>query len=192
MPILTEVRDYLLTRRSVTLPFLGEPGPDAAALNDILTIATRVPDHAKLAPFRLITYEGEARRRAGEKLAAIVAAREPGADAERLDRERNQFLPAPLTVGVLFVPRQHPKVPELEQVLTAGNVAFNLVHGASALGFGAHWVTRWYAFDEEAARMLGAKQGEQFVAFVHIGTPTKRLDERERPQLDEVTTRWEG
>ncbi len=192
MSVLNEVRDYLLTRRSVTLPFLSEPGPSESELRDILTIATRVPDHGKLAPFRLITYKGAARERVGEKLAEIVAAREPDADAERLARERTQFLPAPLTVGVLFSPKPHPKIPEFEQVLAAGNVAFNLVHGANALGYGAHWITRWFAFDEQAARMLGAKEDERFAGFVHIGTPTRRLEDRPRPALEDVITAWEG
>jgi nitroreductase len=192
MTVLPEVRDYLLTRRTVTMPFLSEPGPDAAELADMLTIATRVPDHGKLAPWRLITYAGPARARAGEKLAGLVAAREPGADDARLEIERRQFLPAPLTVGVLSRARPHPKIPEFEQLLSAANVAFNLSHAANAFGFGAHWVTRWFAYDEEAARLLGAGEGERFVGFVHIGTPSARLEERERPALAEVVTAWEG
>lgn len=192
MPILAELREYLLTRRSVTLPFLAEPGPDENQIRDMLTMAVRVPDHGKLAPFRLIILAGPSRRQAGEELARIIASREPLADPDRLDTERMQFLPAPLTVGVLSTARPHPKIPELEQLLAAGNVAFNLVHAANALGFGAHWVTRWFTYDEEAATMLGARDGERFVGFVHIGTPTARLEERERPALDEIVTEWEG
>ncbi len=192
MPILAELRDHLLTRRSVTLPFLAEPGPDENQLRDMLTMAVRVPDHGKLAPFRLITFAGQSRHEAGEKLARIIAAREPDVDADRLEKERSQFLPAPLTVGVLSVPQAHPKIPEFEQLLCAGNVAFNLVHAANALGFGAQWVTRWFSYDEEAASTLGAKDGERFVGFVHIGTPTAKLEERDRPALDDIVTQWEG
>ena len=192
MPVLHELRDHLLTRRSVTLPFLGEPGPDAAQITEMLTMAVRVPDHGKLAPFRLITYTGQARQRIGENLAALVVEAEPEASAERLEKERNQFLPAPLTVGVLSTPKPHPKIPEFEQLLAAGNVAFNLVHAANALGFGAHWVTRWFAFDPAAAEMLGARDGERFVGFVHIGTPSTQLEDRERPVLEEIVTAWEG
>src|SRR5690606_19222756 len=144
-------------------------------LDQILTIATRVPDHGKLAPWRLVLYRGGAREKAGEKLAALVARREPGADAARLEAERRQFLPAPLTVGVLSCARPHPKIPEFEQLMSAGCVAFNLLHAAEAFGFGAHWVTRWFAYDSEAAEMLGAREGERFVGFVHIGTPSARL-----------------
>mgnify|MGYP001472044668 CR=1 FL=1 len=192
MPANPALRDYLLTRRSVGLAFLQEPGPSAAELETLLTIATRVPDHGKITPWRLVIFAGEARRAAGEKLAAIAAARNPGLDEAGLEIERNRFLPAPLTIGVISTPKPHPKVPEMEQLLSAGNVAFNLVHGAYALGYAASWVTRWFTFDAEAAAMLGAGPGEQFVGFVHIGTPSAAVEDRPRPSLGEVVTRWDG
>lgn len=82
------------------------------------------------------------------------------------------------------------KIPEFEQLLSAGNVAFNLVHGAYALGYAATWITRWYTFDAEAAAALGAKEGERFVGFVHIGTPTTTIEDRPRPDLAEIVTEW--
>ncbi|MBE7732008.1 nitroreductase family protein [Devosia faecipullorum] len=191
MPANPALRDYLLTRRSVGLAFLKEPGPSAEEIETLLTIATRVPDHGKITPWRLVVIEGEARRAAGERLAEIAARRNPGLDEAGLEVERNRFLPAPLTIGVISAPKDHPKVPELEQVLSAGNVAFNLVHGAFALGYAACWVTRWFTFDAEAAQMLGAGQGEQFVGFVHVGTPATLIEDRPRPALAEVVTRWQ-
>ncbi|MCC0025354.1 MAG: nitroreductase [Hyphomicrobiaceae bacterium] len=182
--------DYLLTRRSVTLPFLAEPGPSAAELKTLLTIATRVPDHAKLTPWRLVVYSGEDRAAIGAELARRAAERNPAISEEMLEKERNQFLPAPLTVGVLSKPVENPKAPEMEQLLSAGCVAFNLLNGAFALGYAAHWVTRWFAFDKEAATFLGAEEGEQFVGFIHIGTPTAHLGERDRPELEEVVRYW--
>lgn len=190
MPAIAQLRDYLLTRRSVGLAFLKEPGPSAEELATILTIATRVPDHGKIAPWRLVLFEGENRRAAGEMLAAIAARNNPDLDEASLEVERNRFLPAPLTIGVISAPQEHPKVPELEQVLSAGNVAFNLLHGAHAMGFGASWVTRWFAFDAEAASMLGAGPGEQFVGFVHIGTASAVIEDRPRPQLADIVRRW--
>lgn len=191
MSVNSALRDYLLSRRTVTAPFLAEPGPDDAALHEMLTIASRVPDHGKLAPWRFVVIKGENRAKAGAKLAEIVKARNPEADETRLEAERNQFLPAPLTVGVISTAAPHAKIPEFEQLLAAGNAAFNLVHGANALGFGAHWVTRWFAFDQEAGAMLGLKEGERFVGFVHIGTPTTKLEERDRPDVTALTTIWE-
>ena len=187
-----ELINYFTTRRSVPGAFLSAPGPDSAELEQILTIGTRVPDHAKLCPWRLIIIEGDARAQIGEKLAAIAKENNPDIEEDQLKNERNQFLPAPLTIGVLSVPVEHKKVVELEQVLSAGNVALNLVHAANALGYAAHWVTRWFAYDKKASAMLGAKEGEQFVAFVHIGTPEKRLEDKPKPDLDALVTRWKA
>lgn len=187
-----ELRDYLLGRRSVTKPFLAEPGPNQEELMQLLTIANRVPDHGKLTPWRMIIYAGEARQQVGEILARKFQTDNPDATPEQLEVERQQFLPAPLTIGVLSSPVDHFKIPQFEQLLAAGNVAFNLVHGANALGFGAHWVTRWFAYDEAAATELGARSGERFVGFVHIGTPEARLEDRDRPSIDDVVSIWQS
>lgn len=190
MPANAALRDYLLTRRSVGIAFLQEPGPTPSELEQILTIGTRVPDHGKIAPWRLIVIAGDDRVAAGEKLAAIAKQNNPDLDEASLDIERGRFLPAPLTIGVISSPQSHPKVPEFEQLLSAGNVALNLVHAAYALGFAASWVTRWYAFDPAAAAMLGARDGERFVGFIHIGTPTAVIEDRPRPALEDVVTIW--
>lgn len=190
MPANPVLRDYLLTRRSVGMAFLKEPGPSANELEQILTIGTRVPDHGKITPWRLVVIAGEARAQAGEKLAEIFARNNPGIDAASIGIERQRFLPAPLTIGVISSPKPHPKVPEFEQLLSAGNVAFNLLHAAFAMGFAASWVTRWYSFDAEAAGMLGAGEGERFVGFVHIGTPTAAIEDRPRPALADIVSHW--
>ncbi|SDG83577.1 nitroreductase family protein [Pelagibacterium luteolum] len=192
MPANEALRDYLLTRRTVTAPFLAEPGPSPDQLQEMLTIACRVPDHGKLAPWRFLIYDGDARVRVGDKLHNLAARKWPDRNAEQLDAERRQFLPAPLTVGVISTAAPHFKIPELEQLMAAGNACFNLCHAANALGFGAQWVTRWFAFEPEAAQMLGARPGEQFVGFVHIGTPQTQLEDRERPDPKALTTRWDG
>lgn len=184
------LRDHLLTRRSVGMAFLKEPGPTPDQLQQILTIGTRVPDHGKVTPWRLVVIAGDARKQAGEKLAEIAARHNPEMDEAGLEVERMRFLPAPLTIGVISSPKEHPKVPEFEQLLSAGNVALNLVHAAYAFGFAASWVTRWYAFDAEATAMLGAREGERFVGFVHIGTPTTVIEDRPRPALEDIVSYW--
>jgi nitroreductase len=183
--------EHLLTRRSVGIAFLREPGPSPDQLSMLLTIATRVPDHGKIAPWRLIVLQGDDRVEAGNMLAEIAKRRTPGLDEAGQAVERQRFLPAPLTIGVLSSPKPHPTVPEFEQLLSAANVAFNLLHGASALGYAASWVTRWYAFDPEASAMLGARPGERFVGFVHIGTSTALIEDRPRPDIDSIVSRWQ-
>lgn len=125
MPANAALVDYLLTRRSVGPAFLVEPGPSAEELKTLLTIGTRVPDHGKLAPWRLVLFVGDERRRAGAVLADIAKTKNPGAADTELDVERQRFLPAPLTIGVVSTAVEHPKIPEFEQLISAGNVAFN-------------------------------------------------------------------
>jgi nitroreductase len=190
MPANQALLHYLKTRRSVGIGFLNEPGPSAAELTELLTIGTRVPDHGKFVPWRLVVIAGDARIQAGERLAAIKKVRMPDLDEASLDLERRQFLPAPLTIGVILSPKPNPKAPEMEQLLSAGNVCFNLSHAAFALGYAASWTNRWYGFDPEAQAMLGARGGERFVGFVHIGTSTIVPDDRERPSLQDVVSHW--
>lgn len=182
--------DQLKTRRSVGIGFLRDPGPSADELEEILTIGTRVPDHGKLTPWRLIIWEGDARAAAGEKLAAITKKRNPLAEDAALEQDRRHFLPAPLTIGVLSAPRNGK--PELEQLLSAANVCFNLQHAAFALGYAATWMTRWVAFDAEANQVLGARGGERFVGFIHIGTAAIKPEDRPRPPLADVVSRWQA
>ncbi len=190
MAINVPVRDYLKSRRSVGIGFLKDPGPTPEELREILTIGTRVPDHGKFEPWRLILIEGDARLRVGEKLAEMQKRRRPDIDEAGLELERRQFLPAPVTIGVLLSPKPNPKAPEVEQLLSAGNVCLNLSHAAFAMGFAASWTNRWYGFDTEAQTMLGARGGERFVGFIHIGTPTAVIEDRDRPDLDKIVTRW--
>jgi nitroreductase len=175
----------------VGIGFLAEPGPNAAELEELLTIGTRVPDHGKFVPWRLIVIAGDARIEIGNRLAEIARKNRPDIDEASLANERRQFLPAPLTIGVVFSPKPNPKAPEIEQLLSAGTVAFNLCHAAFALGFAASWVTRWFGFDTAAQQMLGAKGGERFVGFVHIGTPTVAIEDRDRPTLSDIVSTWQ-
>jgi len=185
--------DFLEQRRSVPARQLGEPGPDAAQLQRLLEMAIRVPDHGKMVPWRIVAVRGDARARLGVALAAIHARREPDAPASVLDKDRERFNAAPLVLAVVARLRpNHPKVPAQEQLLSAGCVAYNLLLGAQALGFGAQWLTGWAAYDAEVARLLGLEPDENIVAFVHVGTPKDAAPERNRPALADVLSEWTG
>lgn len=188
MAVNTALVTHLKTRRSVGIGFLKDPGPTDAELHDILTIATRVPDHGKFAPWRLVVFRGDARRKAGELIAGLAKQIRPELDEAGLEMERNQFLPAPVTVGVLVSPKPNPKAPYEEQLLSAGNVCFNLLHAAHAFGFAGSWTNRWYGTDPRAQQLLGARGGEHFVGFVHIGTPSTTIEDRDRPALQDVVS----
>lgn len=183
-----QVLRHLSTRRSVSAAAMLEPGPDRATLATMLTIAARVPDHKKLAPWRFIVIEGEARARFGELLARVCAVNEPEASTTRLETERGRFLRAPVVVAVVSSPTPHPAAPEWEQVLSAGAVCLNLLHAASANGLGGQWITEWYAYDEAVKLGFGLKPDERFAGFVYIGTPKEKPTDRDRPDLAAITT----
>jgi nitroreductase len=183
--------DLLDQRRSVPARQLGEPGPDAAQLDRLLQAAVRVPDHGKLVPWRLLAIRGEARARLGQSLAEIHARAEPDVAPSVLDKDRDRFNFAPLIVAVIArIQADHPKIPAQEQLLSAGCVAYNLLLGAQALGFGAQWLTGWAAYDDEVARLLGLGANERVIAFVHIGTAKEPAPERARPALADVWSEW--
>jgi nitroreductase len=192
-PEIMSALDFLSARLSVGSRQLGEPGPDAAQLEALLTAAIRVPDHGKLTPWRLLLIRGDARSRLGAKLAAIHLSHEPGASAAVIDKDRERYNFAPLIVAVIArVDEQHPKVPAQEQLFSAGCVAYNLLLGAQALGFGAQWLTGWAAYDRDATTLLGLTADEKIVGFVHIGSAREPAPERTRPVLSDHVSEWQG
>lgn len=184
--------DMLLTRRSVVANNLGEPGPDAAELQRILTAAARVPDHKKLFPWRFVLFEGEARAAFGNVLAKACKAAEPEAGEMRLETEAGRFLRAPVVVAVVSRVVETPAVPEWEQILSAGAACQNMLHAATALGYSAQWITEWYAYDESVRAALGLAANERVAGFVYIGTAREAPSEHDRPDLEAIVSRWGG
>jgi nitroreductase len=184
--------DLLKTRRSVKPIELDGPGPAAAELETLLTVASRVPDHGKLTPWRFIVFDGDARLKAGDTIATVFKANNPQATDEQVTFERNRLARAPLVVAVVSRAAPHVKIPEWEQVLSAGAAAMNLVTAAHALGFAANWITEWYAYDRRVLDALGVGPTEKVAGFVHIGRPVKPPEDRPRPPLGEIVTRFEG
>jgi nitroreductase len=182
--------ELLQTRRSVKPIELAGPAPSAAELDTILTIAARVPDHGKLVPWRFIVFEGEARQAAGETIAAVFRADHPEAKPEHVEAERQRLARAPLVIAVVSRAGPHVKIPEWEQVLSAGAAAMNLVHAAHALGYAANWITEWYAYDRRVLDGLGLAPNERIAGFVHIGRPAQPPTDRPRPPLEEIVTRF--
>jgi len=179
-------------RRSVPAKQLGEPGPDPDTLLRMLTSAVRVPDHGKLVPYRFLRIAGDARHSLGAFLADRAVQRDPQVSAAQLDKDRQRFSHAPLIITVIASPQPNPKVPEAEQLMTAGCVCFALLQAAQAFGFGAQWLTAWMAFDPAVHAHLGLAEGEQIAGFIHIGTPKTEVPERERPDPAALLQDWEG
>ncbi|NIJ94082.1 nitroreductase [Xanthomonas campestris] len=177
-------------RRSVPSKQLGEPGPDDDTLLRMLASAVRVPDHGKLVPFRFLRISGDARQALGDFLAERTQAADPLAPPAAVEKDRNRFNDAPLVVVVIAALRPGHKVPEQEQLLTAGCVCFALLQAAQAHGFGAQWLTAWMAYDPAVTGYLGLEQNERIAGFIHIGTPRMQVPERERPDPRALLRDW--
>ena len=209
----------LLTRRSTSVRDMAAPAPDDAALATILRVATRVPDHGKLCPWRIVVLREAGQQKLGALAAAIFARANPGAEEKLIAAERQRFARAPLCLAVISTPVADAK-PLWEQQLSAGAVCLNILHAAHALGFGAKWLTEWVAYDDailaallqaspagEATRLgersepsrslsteaLAKVDGEgsaRIAGFMYLGTKTAETPDRERPRLEDVVATY--
>lgn len=186
-----DIIDFLKTRRSVKPREMTGSGPSSAELETILTIGARVPDHGKLAPWRFIIFEGDARAAAGEIFAKACEKeeREPPSHV-RLDMERNRFLRSPMVIAVISSVKPRPGAPEWEQVLSVGALCFNMCLAANALGFGTSWISEWIAYSPTVREAFGLAENEKIAGFIYVGTPMEKPDERERPKIDLLITHW--
>jgi len=189
---MNETIDLLKRRRSAPPQTMSAPGPSAAELETLLGIASRVPDHGKLTPWRFIVFEGDARDKAGTIAASLLQADDPAIGQDRLRVERERFSRAPLVVGVVSRAAQHFKIPEWEQLMSAGAACMNLVVAANAMGFRTAWLTEWCAYDRRFCEAIGLSPSEKIAGFVYIGRPTVTIEDRPRPLLADIVTQFEG
>jgi nitroreductase len=177
-----ETLRLLATRRSTPAHTLRLPGPTAEQTEALLRLGLRVPDHGKLAPWRVIVLGPDAKAAFLDQLLALPGRAESDFAAKKLAK----LTAPPLTIVVVSRPVASPKIPVWEQELSAGAVCMNLLVAAEAMGFGANWITDWYAYDAGATAALGLADGERVAGFVHVGTPSAPRQERDRPRLHEV------
>lgn len=182
-----EVLDFLATRRSSPAPSLGLPLPEGAVLDAILTAAIRVPDHGKLAPWRIVLHGPQSRAQMAALTRRLGQAQ--GRDPERVAKAAAHFENEALIVAVLSTPVDHEKIPLIEQQLSAGACAMQLVNAAMAQGFGANWLTGFTATDPDfLAEVYDLAAPACVAGFVHIGTPRQMAPERPRPVLGDIVS----
>ena len=178
---------FLTARRSRPAKLFTYPVPDRAGVTEILTAATRVPDHGKLEPWRLIVVQGAAFQRLADQ--AEARAVERGGDTEMIAKGRGQFDLGKLAVVVIASPKPAPKIPAVEQLMSAAALCMGVVNASEAAGWGACWLTGWPAHDPDfAARAFGCTEGETVAGIVHIGTPPEDAPDRPRPDLSRIVT----
>ena len=180
-----EVLRFLARRRSTSAVTLGLPAPSAADLDTLLRLATRVPDHGKLSPWRFVVLEGDHKARFARRLEAVAQAR---GDTQAVGKLAKLKIP-PLAVAVISAPKP-AAIPAWEQELSAGAVCATLLYAALAMGYGANWITDWYAYDADAQAILGLVESERVAGFLLLGTPREPPLERERPTPAALVSRW--
>jgi nitroreductase len=182
---------HLATRRSGKARDMIAPGPDAAQLHDIIALALRTPDHGKLAPWRIVSVAADQRGALAALLKTAWIEENPGAaglDLSALDQFAHQ---APSLLVLLSTPVAASKIPVWEQQMSAGAVGMNLLHAAHAHGFVGSWLTGWAAYNPGVAAAFGAGVGDTIVGYFFLGSPARELDERPRPEYDDVVRAWE-
>lgn len=180
----------LLTRRSTSVKDMRAPAPSDAELEQILRVATRVPDHGKLTPWRIKILRGEGALKLGAIAADIFARHNDHANEAQIAAEHTRFARAPLCLAVLSTPVLGTK-PVWEQELSAGAVCMNILHAAHALGYGAKWLTEWVAYDAAILKALGGNpETDKIAGFVYLGTKTLETEDRARPELAQIVTEY--
>lgn len=188
----SSIIDFMLARNSPPIQDLKGPGPSDDEIALMLKVATHVPDHGRLEPWRFILYRGEVRHRIGEALAELVDTVEGPQPEGRKQKERERFSRAPLVIGVVSSPKPNLKIPEWEMFLSGGAAAMSLLLAANALGYGANWISNWYSEVEEGRRLLGVAPHERVVGFVHIGNYAGPATARPRPDVSKLYSDYSG
>ena len=180
----------LLSRRSGKPRDMIAPGPDAAQLETILTAASRVPDHGKLAPWRFVTVAADQRDALADLLVSAYQAEKPEAGKLELDAMVQFAHQAPSLVVVLSSPVAGSKIPLWEQELSTGAACMQVLNAAHALGFVGGWLTGWPTYSARVRNAFGTGD-ERIAGFVFLGSPSKALEERPRPNLSDVVRAWQ-
>jgi nitroreductase len=185
---MSDVLELLQQRNSA--PKLTEPGPDAAAREQMFAAALRAPDHAWLQPWRFLVIEGEQREALGQMFLNSLLAENPAADQATRDKAAGAPLRAPLMVVVICRVSEHPKVPPQEQVISAGCAAHAMLLAAEAQGYAGIWRTGAWVEDAAVAEALGLTDNEQIIGFLYFGTRDGRAKSLPERKVEDYVSYW--
>ncbi len=185
--------ETLMSRNSVPARLLREPAPEGRELEEILETGMRAPDHAALRPWRFLIIRGEARNKLGDILADAMALNDATISEERLESQRKKPLRSPLIIAIYAdVTENHPKAPEIEQIITAGAAAQNIINAAHAKGYGGIMLTGPLAHDAHVKGALGLAKKDQIICFLYLGTPSEEPRTKPRPPVTDFISEWTG
>jgi nitroreductase len=180
--------ELLLTRSSNGK--LGEPAPDSNSLRIAFQAAARAPDHAGLRPWRVRLVRGEARETLGRLMASMLLQQNPAASSEEIERTQSNALRAPLILVVGAIVSPHPKVPQIEQILSAAAAAHSMLLALHACGYAAIWRTGALAYDADVKRAFGFAPSDAIVGFLYAGTAKRDPPAMHRPAPETFVSEW--
>ena len=187
-----DLSDFLLSRRSIQVRDMIDPGPSEEDLKKILTAGMRVPDHGKLSPWRFKIIRGKFRQELGGVLVNAFKENNPNYIEEQIEIEQERFTRAPIVILVISKTKPEHKIPEWEQILSSGAACQNILASALSLGYAAQWITEWYAYDNKVKASLGLNKKDQIAGFIYLGTRTEEPKDRARPEYNDVVSEWTG
>ena len=185
--------DALMNRNSVPARLLQEPAPKGHELEEILDTGMRAPDHAALRPWRFLIIRGKARDKLGDVMADAMARCDTTVSEERLENQRRKPLRSPLIIAIYAkVTENHPKAPEIEQIITTGAAAQNIINAAHAKGYGGIMLTGPLAHNSDVKGALGLAEKDQIICFLYLGTPAEKPRAKPRPRAIDYINEWTG
>jgi nitroreductase len=185
-----EARQLIALRRSTSKRGLTEPGPSREAIDELLTVAARVPDHRRLAPWRFLVFEGSARDAFNQRAVEIQKQEDPEATENMLADTAGYFTRAPVVIAVISSPNVNHKTPVWEQELSCGALCQNLLLTANASGWSGCWLTEWIAFSDGINELLELEEQERIAGYFYFGTAKENPQERLRPEISSKIKRW--
>lgn len=184
--------DLLLSRRSCVVKAMCEPGPSTEQLELILTAGMRVPDHGKLAPWRIQVVDRPGQAVLGDLCASVMAEAFPDLSESEIEIERQRPQRSPLLLVVTDHLAYDHKIPVVEQVLSGGALCQNLLNAAHALGYVGQWLSEWPVRDESIKSALGHDPDVEMIGWIHLGSTETPPAERWRPDHETVISHWTG
>ena len=169
---------------------LVEPAPSSEEMDLIYKAALRAPDHAWLRPSSFIEVQGKGLDRLSTAFKDFAKEQIDNLEQDKLEIYANAPFRAPLVVILINSPKEHPKVPEVEQIMSTAAAGQNILLALSSLGYGGIWRTGKFALNKKVNKYIGLNYDQQVLGYLYIGTPEG--NQKNIPDLNpsDFVTKW--
>lgn len=159
----------LMSKRN-SHPRLSAPAPSRAELEMVYKTALRAPDHMRLRPWRYIVIEGDSLQSLGDLFVKAALHDNPKLTEPQIEKYRNMPLRAPLIIVGVCCSSAHEKVPDNEQLISAGVGMGYMLLALQSLDYGAMWRTGLMAEHSVVREGLNLSDNEAITGFLYVGS----------------------